>query len=339
MRGVFIAFGCVALVSGCAGGAGTTTSTSGSLPIKGGGKLLALKVPATTSISVNALTGLSQHNVDSVDGVTPTDQTSPGGVGFTVTGTADPAPAPFITNGAIVNASAAGALAGGTVLNGMTDAKGSVYFENGNFGDPQVETADAGVSTVGVYNPPGGAQQIVLTDATTIRYREGAAGSGSAVFGVGIIGNATTTMPAGQTITYRAFHEGGEAAYDNGTGVKNMYLSGDPTIVANLGTGKVTGGLANAKLQRWNGTANVDLAPTIATLDLDGTITGNTYAGTATFKDAGGADVGTQNSEMIGGFYGADAKNTALVFQSTGTMPIDGANSTYFLQGTMGGAK
>jgi hypothetical protein len=344
-----------AMLSGCLGNGGTGTPGAGggpppgaSLPITGSGNILAVVLPATTTSDTNSTTGLPQFGIDSIDGTVPTDQTSPGGATFTATASEDPNPAPNFGNqafgnvvlaAALVSASSPDQLAGGTPINGMTDAQGRVYFENGNFGDPQVESATAGASTVSVYNPPQGAQ-IVLSDVTTIRYRE-QAGSGSALFGVGYIGNATQTMPSGSTVTYRAFFEGGTAVYDNGTGPKRMYIVGDPSIVANLDTGKVTGGISNASLRRFDSATSVEiqLNTDVENLELDGTITGNEYAGTATFTDSGNNPVGTQTSEMIGGFFGAGAANTALALQNTGTMPLEGASATYTFQGVMGGSQ
>jgi len=338
----FALFG-LAACSGSGGGGGAGPIN---LPLTGNGKLLAARLPATVSTSVNAQTGLPQHNIDSINGATPSDQSSPGGMAFAVTGTADANPAPNFGNqsfgtatlrAAEVSASTTDTLAGGTTLSGMTNAKGRVYFENGNFGDPQVETATAAVSTVSVYNPPTGTQ-IVLTDVTTIRYREGAAGSGAAVFGVGYVGNPTATMPS-TGVTYRSFFEQGSAVYDNGTGPKQMYMKGDAARSANMATGKVTGGVSNASLNRSTSGGEINLNSNIAALEVDGTITGNTYSGTALFKDGTGATIGTQTSEMTGGFFGAGAKNTALALQSTGTMQLEGANAAFTFQGVMGGAE
>lgn len=335
-------------LSACASTPGGGGGAAVNLPLTGNGRLLAVQLPATTSTSLNTTTGLPQHNVDSIDGPRPTDQSRAGGMSFTATAMADANPAPNFGDqtfgtatlrAAQVSASTTDTLAGGTALSGVTNAKGRVYFENGNFGDPQVETASAGISTVSVYNPPS-APQIVLTDATTIRYREGAAGTGSAVFGVGYIGNPTATMPATGTVNYRAFFEQGTAVFDNGGGATQMYLKGDAALTADLATGKVTGGVSNASLNRTDATGNeINLNAGIAALAVDGTITGNTYAGTATFKDAAGADIGTQNSEMTGGFFGPDARNTALAMQSNGTMTLDGATAGFVFQGVMGGTR
>lgn len=340
----------VSTLSACGGAnvVGGTAGTAVNLPLTGSGRLLAAQLPATTTSTTNKLTTLPEFGVTSLDGATPSDRSAAGGMTFTATATEDPNPAPNFGNqdfgtaslrAALVSATTTDTLAGGTTLSGMTNAKGRVYFENGNFGDPQAESASAAVSTVSVYNPPAGAQ-IVLTDATTIRYREGTAGSGSAVFGVGFIGNPTATMPAGRTVNYRAFFEQGEAVYDNGNGPTRMYLKGDAALSADLTTGKVTGGVSNASLNRNTATGTeVNLNTGIAALAVDGTITGNTYAGTATFQDNTGAVIGTQNSEMIGGFFGTDARNTALAIQSTGSMPLDGAAATFTFQGVMGGTE
>jgi len=306
--------------------------------------MLATALPANVSTSTNSFTGLPQIQTDATS-VQANDSSAPGGMALSVSATPDSNPANFQANpplseAALISVSSSDTLAGGTALPAFTDAKGAVFFENGNFGDPQVESDTGAISTVSVYNPQTGAQ-IVLSDVTTVRYRGGTAAAGEAVYGVGYVGNATQTMPGGGTVTYRAFWEGGQSAYDDGSGLAQMFVMGDATLTADLDAGTVTGGVDNASLNGSDplGGNVVNLNPNIDRLAVDATITGNTYAGTAVFRDASGAALGTQNSEVIGGFFGPDADNTAAAIQSSGRMELGGQQADYILQGVLGGAR
>ncbi len=338
----------VTALSGClgGGGGGAAAIAAGTLPVTGTGTILGVTLPSTVTTSTNNITGLPQIQTDPTS-VSVNDRTPQGGIGFTASADADPNPAQFQAGGtsvaALISGNANAALAGGTTVNGFTDAKGAVFFENGNFGDPQAESNDGAVSTVSVYNlfqnnqPTG---QIVLSDVTTVRYRGRTNRTGEAFYGVGYIGNATATMPTGQTITYTGFWENGQAVYNNGNGANQFYLRVNDTVSlsADLTANTITGS-ANASMDRDInlGANTITLTTDVERLVLNGTVTGNTFAGTALLVDSGGNTVGTQTGEMVGGFFGANATEIAAAIQNSGTMTLEGANATYVLQGVIGG--
>ncbi len=110
-------------------------------------------------------------------------------------------------------------------------------------------------------------------------------------------------------------------------------VDGASTVTANFGSGTVIGGLTPETWQsiQPNYTGNyyvktVSSPGTVAephfgfynsTVALNGTITGNTYTGTATLND----QFVSGDNPMYGGFFGATANETAGVFNVFGTDP------------------
>jgi hypothetical protein len=317
---------------------------SGTLPVTASGKMIAVRLPSTVSTETNTYTNLPWHSANPTS-ATATDRTAAGGVGISGSADADPAPNQNQGGGpalaALITAQADGDLAGGAAIIGMNQAKGAVYFEGGNFGDPQVETANAAISTVGVYNISQ-TEQIVLKDATTIRYRDGNDGDTEANYGVGYIGNPTANMPGSGTATYKGFYEQGIGVYSNANGVRQLWLRGDAQLVADFNAGTVSGGVSNGELGTSNSDGSNPYNPNAAVtgMAINASIAGSEYTGTARLVDAGGNDVGTvTNSEVIGGFFGANAAETIAASSIEGSMTLDGLASDYVMQGVIGGVK
>ena len=229
----------------------------------------------------------------------------------------------------------------------MKDGKGSVYFENGNFGDPQATSDEASVSGVGVYNKYSGGQfqkQIVLTEATTVRYRDGADGDKEANIAVGYVGNLTAAMPNSGTASYEAFHEQGTSVYTKADGsVAQFGFDQDPTVAltADFGSGTVKGGISGSQLVSYDSSGNKTvLSNEITGLAIDAKIAGSEYAGTANFVNDAGQSMGTvTQGAAIGGFFGAGAKETVAAVAIEGNAQLGGGASDYVYQTTIGGVK
>ena len=341
----------VALLAGCSSTGGVAAvggggaGAGGALPLTGKGTMLAFRAPATVSVNQGFLiTELTSAN--------STDRTNPDGVTIEASATEDKAVAPVVTppehkivNG-LFDAKVTGTLEGGTQFAEIKQAKGRVYFEGGNFGDPQINTENASISAVGVYNIFNQTGQlvdkIVMKEGTTLRYRGGVAGGNVADFGVGFIGNNTTAMPGAGTAQYKGFLEGATSVYETATGLNQMGLSGDVALAANFQTGKVTGGVSNGALLTFDNQSNtlVNLNSNITGLSVNADITGSEYAGSATLVDAAGNAVGTtRTNDVIGAFFGDGAAETAAAVQIEGTAMLEGRSSDYILTGVIGGVK
>ena len=328
------------------------TPTTPTLPITTKGRVLAFKASATTTSTISTFTSLPNASTQ-LKGAKFLDKSAATGIRINGSAEADPAPnanqgSTAINNGvanlpALVTAKAEGTMLGGTQLIGLDKAKGTVYFENGSFGNPQVSSDRARISTVGVYNLKGDPKnQIKLEHGATVRYSDGAPGATEGNFAVGYIGENTTNMPGSGTAEYKGFWEQGVAAYDTGTEIKPMYISGDVTIKADFGAGKVSGGLRNGKLEAYDSATRItrNLNTNITGLDIDATISGSEYNGSARLIDTAGNQVGSAtSSNLIGAFLGDNAKETVAATMIEGRASLDGKDSDFILTGVMGGVK
>ncbi len=341
----------VALLAGCTSSGGVAavggggTGPGGALPLTGKGTMLAFRAPATVSLNQTFL-------VTELTSATTIDRTNRDGVTLEATATEDKAAAPVVTppeykvvNG-LFDAKFTGTLEGGTQFAEIKQAKGQVYFEGGNFGDPQINTDNAAISAVGVYNVFNQAGQltdkIIMKEGTTLRYRGGVAGGNVADFGVGFIGNNTAAMPGAGTAEYKGFLEGATSVYETATGLKQMGLGGDVALTANFQTGKVTGGVSNGSLQTFDSQSNslVNLNSDITGLNVNADITGSEYSGSAMLVDAAGNAVGTTTTnDVIGAFFGDGAVETAAAVQIEGNAMLEGRSSNYILTGVIGAVK
>ncbi|AKH99149.1 hypothetical protein IMCC20628_00422 [Hoeflea sp. IMCC20628] len=335
------------VVSACSPSGGTLAgpAAGGSLPIKASGKALAYRVNATNTSSVSSYTNLpqSQHQITQARIL---EKSAPGGI--TIDGAADVDPDPNTNQGnnpALITATSTDQLENGTTLVGMTDAKGSIYFDGGNFGDAQVSNEHANLSSVGVYNRHDSngkfVEQIVLKHGTTIRYQEGADGAATSVQAVGFIGNNTTNMPMSGQATYRGFHEGGTSVYDDNGNMQNMGLNGgEVELTADFGAGTVKGGIKNGQLAAYKDSNMLMLNPNVTGLNINANITGSDYTGTAQLVDSNNNPVGTSTyNEAIGSFFGDAAAETAAAYVIEGNAEIDGQNRDYLMTGTFGAVK
>jgi|GEM_PF-1475023 hypothetical protein len=334
------------------GGGGGPGVPSGTLPITAKGRVLAFRASAESETETNTLTNLPM-TYTKLTGTTFLDKTGANGIGVTGTAEPDPTPNPFqgstqnnngVTNPpALITTTADGAMTGGTELAGLDKAKGSVFFAGGSFGNPQVSDDRVNLSTVGVYNLDGNpANQINLKHGVTVRYTDGVAGENEGNFAVGYIGENTTNMPGTGTAEYKGFWEQGVAAYDDGTQVRQMFISGDVNIMADFGAGRVSGGLRNASLETYDQVSQStrNLNASITGLDIDATINGSEYNGSARLIDNAGNQVGTTTtSNLIGAFLGNSAVETVAATMIEGTAPLDGRDSNFILTGVMGGVK
>ncbi|MCY0148230.1 transferrin-binding protein-like solute binding protein [Hoeflea sp. G2-23] len=336
----------VPAISGCTSSTGGAIglAAGGALPIKASGKALAFRANATNTASTNSYTKLptSQHQIQQAKIL---EKSKAGGI--QIEGSADEDKNPTNTQGtnpALISASSPDMLENGTAIAGMKDAKGNVYFENGNFGDAQASNETANLSSVGVYNVYENnkfVEQIVMKHGTTIRYQEGKDGDATATYAVGYIGNNTTNMPATGMATYKGFTEGGTSVYDDNGTMQQMGLRGGKVeLAADFGAGKVTGGISGAQFVTYKGNNMVVLNNDITGLDIKADITGAEYTGTATLVDANKQAIGTTSSnEAIGAFFGDGAAETAAAFLIEGNAPIDGQNRDYIMSGGIGAVK
>ncbi|MCZ4290405.1 transferrin-binding protein-like solute binding protein [Hoeflea alexandrii] len=337
--------GCTSSSSAPTGAVATPVAVSNNtLPIKTSGKALAFRASSNNTSSTNSYTNLpsSSHQITQASIL---ERSAAGGINLNGSADMDPNPnANQGTNPALVSASTADTLQGGTAINGMKDVKGNVYFENGNFGDAQASNESTNLSSVGVYNVYDNntfVEQIVMKHGTTIRYQEGTAGDGSAIYAVGYIGNNTTNMPTSGQATYKGFHEGGTSVYnDNGT-MQSMGLSGGTVeLTADFAAGTVTGGISGAELAAYKNGNKVVLNPNATGLNINANITGSEYTGTAQLVDASNNPVGTAvYNEAIGAFFGDAAAETAAAYVIEGNAQLDGANRDYIMSGALGGVK
>lgn len=349
---------CLPLIAACGGTNSTTAAggatAAGTLPVNVNGKMIARQFASTVTSTNNQF---GNTLTTPLQGVRSTDATAAGGV--TLAGTAVTNPNGTDQNfvgqlggaaaqrAALITATPGGNLAGGAVINPIANATGTVYFENGNYGDPQVTSTNAAISAVGVYNNFQNnvfQNQIALSDVTTIRYRSGNNGDNTAIYGVGFIGNATANMPgaAAPNATYNGFFEGGTSGYNDGGTIRNIFFR-DATVqlTANFAAGTVTGGISGGTL---NGATaannNATLNNTITGLEINTNIAGNAFTGTAALVDNAGNTVGNVvSSEVLGGFFGDAAKNAAAGIFLEGTAALNGANRDYVISGVIGGVK
>lgn len=318
---------------------------AGTLPVKTNGKMIAVRLPANVTSKVDTFDNLPYQSAEVTSAVSK-DRTAAGGVG--ISGEADKDPSPNKNQGsdiapaALISAKADGKMKGGTAFIGLDKVKGAVYFDNGNFGDPQASSADAAISSVGVYNhydANNNMTQTILKDSTTIRYRDGKDGDTEATFGVGYVGNATAAMPGSGEATYKGFFEQGIGVYNKDGVATAMGLQGDAELKVNFGTGSVTGGVKGSLNSYENG-KTTNLNQDIKGMAINAKIKGSEYTGTANLVDGNGKAVGTvANGEAIGGFFGANAAETIAATSIEGKAKLGGVDSDYVLQGVIGAVK
>ncbi|KGF68387.1 hypothetical protein LL06_16900 [Hoeflea sp. BAL378] len=330
-----------------AGGGGVTPAgpvTAGSLPITASGKALAFRANSQNTSSVSSYTNLPQSQ-QQIAQASMLEKSAPGGIRIEGSLNKDASPNPNQgVNPALVTAGSPDALQNGTRIAGMTDVKGNVYFENGNFGDAQASSNSANLSSVGVYNVYRNnafVEQIVMKHGTTIRYQEGVDGAGTATYAVGYIGNNTTNMPGSGTATYKGFNESGTSVYDDNGTMQYLGLSGGTVeLTADFGAGTVKGGIKNARLTTFKNQQELVLNNAVTGLNINANITGSEYTGTAQLVDANNAAVGTTTTnEAIGAFFGDAAAETAAAYMIEGNAMLDGQNRPYIMSGTIGAVK
>lgn len=337
------------VITGCsptAGGAaaGGPAVAAGTLPIMASGRALAFRANSTNSSEVSSFTNLpfSRHEITQASIL---EKSAPGGI--RIEGSVDKDPNPAVNNfmnPALVTASSPDTLQNGTQIAGMTDVKGDVYFDGGNFGDVNASDESTSLSSVSVYNVYDNnnfVEQIVMRHGTTIRYREGADGAGTATYAVGYIGNNTTTMPGSGQATYKGFNESGTSVFDNSGTMEEMYLTGGTVeLTADFGAGTVKGGIKDGELTTYRNMLPVVLNNAVTGLYIDANITGSEYTGTAHLVDANNNAVGTtQTNEAIGAFFGDGAAETAAAYVIEGNAMLDGQNRDYIMSGTIGAVK
>ncbi len=117
------------------------------------------------------------------------------------------------------------------------------------------------------------------------------------------------------------------------TGVNG--LRGDAQLTADFGAGTIGGNIYNMQ--------NVETATTAGYgIRMDGTISGSSYTGTAKYTPAATATgmAGTSgNGSVIGGFFGANAAETAGVVTVTGEQGTACTSTSCFVTGGFGAKK
>jgi hypothetical protein len=126
-------------------------------------------------------------------------------------------------------------------------------------------------------------------------------------------------------------------------------LRGDVSLTANFGTAKINGNVYD--MQRSPGTDDCDPCentPVAYGLALEGDISGASYSGTAKFTEgtdvAGAAPIdGSATGQVIGGFYGDNAGETAGANRIVGDTPAGasgpGTGEDVFVGGSYGAVK
>lgn len=131
-------------------------------------------------------------------------------------------------------------------------------------------------------------------------------------------GNPTGNIPTNVTATYNGLFAGSSFEHGNNANAFGANsLVGDARVTANFGAGTMTGSVTNISQEP----VGLGLsAPAGYDLNLIGNISGNTYSGSVGFATPGGAASGAvTHSNMTGGFYGANAAETAGALSVTGT--------------------
>lgn len=135
-------------------------------------------------------------------------------------------------------------------------------------------------------------------------------------------GNPTGVMPAGAgvTATYEGLFMGVQTHQGKSAFTGLTPIVGNSRQTANFSAGTITGTVTG--LQQ-NG--DVRFGPASYGLATNGTISGNTYTGTVGFIDAAGTPAGNvTHSNLSGGFYGANAAETAGALAVSGSAPGTG---------------
>lgn len=342
-----------------AGGAAANTTPTINLPVTGTGRVIARTLPGTVAQNGDGSFNVQPNSATALAG----GNTGAGGATFDYSARNDPAGSTRQAgSGQQVDALVTidnFANTGGANYVPITDEATSIYFENGNFGGPQISNnSRLNVSGVDVYNPSpfGVAPQIVLNDVTTFRANAfNGVGVQNVAFGVGFAGNQTAPaqMPVANTATYRTFIEGGVSGYNDGGTFRNASASTTPrgaavNMVADFGAGTMTMDLNGLQ---YTGAGTAGAATAVRNADVDGVIftapiVGNTFQGTARLVNAADVNVGgTQSGEVVGGFFGQNAAEAAAGLIITGNMPIDSGDGAgavardYIMSWSLGGTQ
>ncbi|MEQ1697570.1 MAG: transferrin-binding protein-like solute binding protein [Hyphomicrobiaceae bacterium] len=236
------------------------------------------------------------------------DRSAAGGQSVTYTGTS---PSGITAPGNPASFSV-GQMAGGATMTGINS--GTLY--NLSSSSDQYISSDSYTDAF-VTKITGAAP---LTDAVYGSYSSGAMPSGQ--LGGFFTGTPTSQaqMPGNITATY----SGGFVGYEV-TNSTVYEVAGASSVTANFGAGTVSGAVSSL--------TNLYGTPSAYGLSMTGTITGNTYNGTAGFTGAGAPT--TTTSAMNGAFYGSAATQTAGALSVTGT----GAGGATTVVGGFGGRR
>lgn len=125
------------------------------------------------------------------------------------------------------------------------------------------------------------------------------------------------------TATYTGAFIGNSGSLSSG--VSSVF--GDVALTADFGGGTIKGDVSNLTMVDTNTAAGYGLS-------MNGTIAGSAYSGAATYSD------GTGTGQVVGGFFGANAAETAGVVQVQGAQPGGTCvTADCFVQGAFGAKK
>jgi C-lobe and N-lobe beta barrels of Tf-binding protein B len=245
-----------------------------------------------------------------------------------------------------------GEMATGTAIpsaNGLTET--SVTPQIAEFDESSITEGDKSLLLLRVASQTDG--NVLLKSSAYGLYIAGkpaAAGSGFTLgYVFGGIPTENTDMPQNVTATYDGMFAGNGFAVDGTAGQgKSGYsraLVGDVALTFDAAAGTVKGNVYN--MMGNDTTTDAPQSPESFGLAIDAKVdatTGNTYQGAVNFTNAsnvaGAAAVaGATQSNVIGGFYGPQAAETAGALQVQGKAPGAGLPKDLFVSGGYGAIK
>jgi hypothetical protein len=337
------ALAAVASLAGCGGGGGG-----------GGGPVAAVKpvplAPPAKATHVNVGSGATGGAnfsglyiaIPDVHGLRVGDRSAAGGNGATVAGTGVPGTPSFTVGGKMAAGTAIPAAAALQVIAADPTGLFAVDATDPNVEKTQVLSIVASQSdSTNLLQYSSYGEYFVGTATAT---------GGSIVDGM-IFGGAPTTLPDMQNIVtakYAGAFQGVSFANDGTVGQgKSGYskgLDGDVALTLDATKGTVTGNVYNMQGTDAYTGVTADAGYGLAINAKVDAATGNTYQGSVNFTNASttsgaAAVVGATQSNVIGGFYGPGAAETAGALQVQGKAPGAGLPNDLFVTGAYGAKK
>ena len=337
----FAALAALASVGGCGGGGGGDGPVAAVKPVPLAPPARAAKVAIGTGNAAKSGGGGLFISIPDITAVKIGDRSPVGGNGSTLIGPSNKVV--FDVAGKMANGTA---IPGADALQVVGTSAIATEFDQSNVANESKSLLLLSVAS--------------QTDANALlqssSYGLYVAEKGTATGGSGILGyvfggtpTAKADMPQSVKATYAGMFAGNGLATDGSAGDgKSGYskaLIGDVALTLDAGAGTVKGNVFNVMGEdtATNAAAKAETYGLAIDAKVDAA-TGNTYQGAVNFtnasKTAGAAAVvGATQSNVIGGFYGPGAAETAGALQVQGKAPGAGLPSDLFVTGAYGAIK